>query len=269
MAKYYATNGDKYIGMTTMYNDDNNPTPRYSVVNKDISHAWRFKYNEAVEFIKTELNNSPEWGLRKISNKSSKRNYVVTTGVNYIASGGKITNDFAQAKPFNSTADIQAYINSHREIAKYFQNLLVIDSEGNPQDLSVGRQFTPQQLEVLGLSTTARTQRIFIRKNVKNEIYERDHGICGICGKPVSKNDYTIDHIIPVCNGGSNDPDNLRITHFDCNQLKGSFEDEKMNNVVLSIAANKISKEPFGENSARIIRALVRGELSHYGYSIN
>ena len=265
MAKYYATNGDKYIGISSC-NEDNN-TYSYSIIDRDISRARKFKYSEAVDFIKTELNNSPEWGYRKVSTKANKKNYVVTTGVNYIASGGKITNDFSKAKSFNSAADVQAYVNSHRDIAKYFQNLFVIDDDGNPQDLSVGRQFTPQQLEILGLSSTAKSQRILIRKEIKNEVYERDHGICGICGKPVGKDDYTIDHIIPLSSGGTNEISNYRVAHRECNLLKASFSDEKLVDLSVSLTANKISKEPFGDNSAKLIRAMVRGELSHYGYA--
>lgn len=263
--KYYITNGDKYIANIVMMDDSNRPKDNYSAVIKDIDRARRFKLQEAKDFINTMLGGSPEWACRKVSNKSSKKNYVITTGVNYVGSGGKVTLDFSQAKPFNSPADAQAYINNHRELNTYFRDYLIIDGESNPYDKSVGKQFTPQQLEVLGIAPKY-SNRVMIPKSVREEIYARDHGICGICGQPVLKTDYTVDHIVPLSQCGSNDITNLRVAHRHCNELKGSFMDDEMNTVVFNIATNQISKKPFDDDAAKLIRAMVRGELAHYGY---
>lgn len=61
------------------------------------------------------------------------------------------------------------------------------------------------------------------------EIAERDGWICGICGTPVDKNarypdsgQATLDHIVPVTRGGTNDPSNLRLAHMDCNRSRGN-----------------------------------------------
>lgn len=43
---------------------------------------------------------------------------------------------------------------------------------------------------------------------------------CGICGRNMSKNDRSIDHIIPLSKGGSNEIWNLRIVHLVCNIRK-------------------------------------------------
>lgn len=51
--------------------------------------------------------------------------------------------------------------------------------------------------------------------------------ICGICGQPVDKRlkfpdpmSATIDHIIPLAKGGTNDQENLQLAHFWCNRQK-------------------------------------------------
>jgi hypothetical protein len=52
-------------------------------------------------------------------------------------------------------------------------------------------------------------------------LYDRDRGVCGLCGDPVDfgpKMD--IDHIVQLADGGSNDPSNLRITHSPCNRRR-------------------------------------------------
>lgn len=61
------------------------------------------------------------------------------------------------------------------------------------------------------------------------QIAERDGWRCGICGMPVSPQvkypdplQATLDHIIPVSHGGSNDPENLRLAHMGCNRSRGN-----------------------------------------------
>ena len=63
------------------------------------------------------------------------------------------------------------------------------------------------------------------------KVYERDHGICQICGKPVDWNDKswrddfgalypTIDHITAFANGGGHTWDNVQLAHAVCNSYK-------------------------------------------------
>ena len=59
------------------------------------------------------------------------------------------------------------------------------------------------------------------------EIYERDHGLCGHCHEPVDllgiyDNAPELDHVLPVDLGGSNHPRNKILTHRRCNRAKGS-----------------------------------------------
>lgn len=56
----------------------------------------------------------------------------------------------------------------------------------------------------------------------------RDGCNCGICNEPIDltipggeERSASIDHIIPRCKGGTNDPDNVRLTHWRCNVDKG------------------------------------------------
>ena len=59
------------------------------------------------------------------------------------------------------------------------------------------------------------------------EIAERDRWLCGICGGRVSRERRhpdplcaSIDHIVPLALGGSNDLDNLQLAHLRCNLSK-------------------------------------------------
>lgn len=61
-------------------------------------------------------------------------------------------------------------------------------------------------------------------------VYERDHWICGICGKKIVKAKTSphplspsIDHIIPLSKGGSHTKENVRAAHHYCNSKRGNL----------------------------------------------
>jgi 5-methylcytosine-specific restriction endonuclease McrA len=60
-------------------------------------------------------------------------------------------------------------------------------------------------------------------ERIRRVIYERDGGICMKCGEKVSKDDFHVDHIIPICAGGSEwDLNNLELSCPPCNLTKGA-----------------------------------------------
>ena len=59
------------------------------------------------------------------------------------------------------------------------------------------------------------------------KVYERDKGVCQICGLPVSADKFideswggSIDHVIPLSMGGEHTIDNCQLAHRICNSLK-------------------------------------------------
>jgi len=55
------------------------------------------------------------------------------------------------------------------------------------------------------------------------QILQRDRFTCQYCGAKAPTVALQIDHIIPVCRGGSRDPSNLRTACEDCNAGKGTL----------------------------------------------
>jgi hypothetical protein len=53
-------------------------------------------------------------------------------------------------------------------------------------------------------------------------VYERDGGICQYCSAAVLVSDFHCDHVVPVTQGGSNDPDNLVCACPPCNLSKAA-----------------------------------------------
>ncbi len=67
--------------------------------------------------------------------------------------------------------------------------------------------------------STASRRRLFTQQE-RNLIYNRSEGHCGICGRFIPLEEYTIDHIIPLSKGGTNDLDNLQACCGFCNKAK-------------------------------------------------
>jgi hypothetical protein len=62
-------------------------------------------------------------------------------------------------------------------------------------------------------------RRLWLAELVQDLHREQD-GRCGICHGPVELGAHHIDHKIPFCYGGGNEPANLQIAHPDCNRRK-------------------------------------------------
>lgn len=56
-----------------------------------------------------------------------------------------------------------------------------------------------------------------IGKRLRFQIFSRDNFTCRYCGRQADSVPLHIDHIIPVCQDGTNDPENLATSCADCN----------------------------------------------------
>ena len=63
-------------------------------------------------------------------------------------------------------------------------------------------------------------KRKAIPASVRAKIYNQSEGHCAICGKFVTCDAYTIDHIIPLSKGGTDEESNLQCTCLVCNRMK-------------------------------------------------
>jgi RNA-directed DNA polymerase len=61
----------------------------------------------------------------------------------------------------------------------------------------------------------------FAKDSKYEEIYERQNGICPICGKPIDlEDDFELHHIIPIKDDGTNAKENLVFLHKHCHKVK-------------------------------------------------
>lgn len=57
----------------------------------------------------------------------------------------------------------------------------------------------------------------------RTQLLRRDGNVCQLCHEPMKDmSEVTIDHIQPVCEGGTDKLENLRLVHEACNQERGA-----------------------------------------------
>jgi 5-methylcytosine-specific restriction endonuclease McrA len=62
----------------------------------------------------------------------------------------------------------------------------------------------------------------------RQDIYDRDEGICHICGVVAPPEAFHLDHVVPLARGGPDTPANVKVAHDACNGRKGSLLLEEM-----------------------------------------
>ena len=69
-----------------------------------------------------------------------------------------------------------------------------------------------------------------IPEDIKNQVFERQKGLCNMCGEKLDINTMQLDHIKRVCDRGDNSLENLQYLHESCHNDKTELE-ELMNNI--------------------------------------
>jgi hypothetical protein len=64
-----------------------------------------------------------------------------------------------------------------------------------------------------------------LSKRLRFEIFRRDNYGCVYCGKRPPAVTLEVDHKIPRCNGGTDDPENLVTACWNCNRGKGPLDE--------------------------------------------
>jgi hypothetical protein len=54
------------------------------------------------------------------------------------------------------------------------------------------------------------------------QVWERDQGVCGICGEQADPDQWEVDHIVPLAAGGKHILSNVQVAHPACNASKGA-----------------------------------------------
>lgn len=67
----------------------------------------------------------------------------------------------------------------------------------------------------------AREMNAFVEDIDRTVVWDRDRGVCYLCGLPADRDTWHLDHVRPLVDGGTHSYDNVAVTHPSCNQSKG------------------------------------------------
>lgn len=185
-------------------------------------------------------------------------NYVLsktTNGTTYYArieSSNAVTKteNIHQAKIFDSEASAKKLREHATKKLKGFKIHPVQELQNEdqnkpskvPEETEPSPQKDPDKEPVKMLS-----QRRCFSMEERSAVYNKSEGRCAICGKFVPFESFTVDHIIPLAKGGSNDMSNLQCACKTCNRIKQDIlpQDlmEKLTQIMLYQVGQKENKK--------------------------
>jgi len=224
-------------------------------LNNGLSNAGFYKSNEAAKIQQKK----PGYVVVKTRNSSNGKDYSVITEPTFVGRDDNYTKTISAALPFETLDEARNYIIKNKTKIDGLDDYMIIDKKYKEQ------KFPPiTQVEKLEVAGAEPGKRCKFTPATRKIIYTRSNGICQLCGKPMEYNDFNIDHIVPLSDGGSNSLDNLRAVHVSCNNFKANRYDNEMYYAGADIMGNMMFNNPGSELGKRIIRDMVRGMLRQY-----
>ncbi len=238
--KYYITNNIHFI-------------QGYGNLVSTPASATRFNIRDAKKYISLH----PDHMLMSDPRSKKQKAFIISTNQKYLSGCGGIVSTMERAMTFNSSHDAWEYVDCHPELSTMLKDdAYVINS--HYKHMKRTAKVKPQTVVE---DTNAR--RIF--SPVERHQVFGNSKVCALCGKPIDETDFTVDHIIPLSRGGTNDPENLRPVHKSCNHFKGNYLDKEMFDNITDIVCVNLFNSPTSELGAKMIRAMVRGTIKKYG----
>jgi 5-methylcytosine-specific restriction endonuclease McrA len=78
----------------------------------------------------------------------------------------------------------------------------------------------PEEYKQRAREYRARKRGATVERVMRADVWERDRGICGICGTAADPTNWHLDHIVPLIRGGAHALGNVQVAHPACNHAK-------------------------------------------------
>lgn len=143
----------------------------------------------------------------------------------YMENRDKILNknrDYLKEHPDRAMAAIKKWLKKHPEKAKqYSKNNYHRHKSKRVEGHRRWKKANAEHVRIYNRNAKAKRRQAEGRFTVHdiNRIYDEQKGLCAYCGKKLDGN-YHVDHVMPICRGGSNWPENLALSCPTCNLRK-------------------------------------------------
>lgn len=237
------------------------------------SSAIRYKSNAVPKYSKAR----DELVMMRLFNCSNGKNFVMATPAKFCGNDNNITSNIKAAKSFSSIDEARDYYNIFN-ISDIIPEAKIIDSSYHKHKIRIpdvtDSSIVAIEDAVEDNDTAAdavnpssinenkectRSPRIQFSHNVRQRVFSKYEGICQICGKPVEPCQISIDHIIPLSKGGTNDESNLQLTHDFCNKTKGAYTMDECVDYTSDITSRWLLDNPDPKIINKLARSIVRG----------
>ncbi len=99
-------------------------------------------------------------------------------------------------------------------------------AKANPEKMRIAitrwRRAHPDKEQDRHVRRLARKKGAAVEAVSRQVVYERDGGLCHICGQKARPKNWHLDHIVPLSKGGEHSYQNVAVSHPGCNLHKGS-----------------------------------------------
>lgn len=171
---------------------------------------------------------------------------IITNGTHYIYlnenRGCKKTEDRSKATVFTNVDEAVKCIKNAPEKTR---NYYVYDTETKVK-VFYGR--SKKEKNRKHYSTTTRKM-----------LYNKYDGVCQLCGKKLTINEMTLDHIVPLACGGIDNVSNIQIACEQCNWIKADSLPEDFADRISSIFMYQMEKKRKDNLMWKIARTMING----------
>lgn len=180
--------------------------------------------------------------------KTGKMAIIITDGTRYISgvtpeSKGVKTENAAEAYEFTDANEAIQYMQSDKAFTLYYYVYDTVTQKIvwkwlEPEEVArirAAKAVWKEAAKENGLRKKNKIHRKMYSNDVKKLLYKEANGKCALCGREMTLDQVTLDHIIPLAKNGPDRVDNLQICCKGCNLLKGAALQEDFANRVNSI----------------------------------
>ena len=115
------------------------------------------------------------------------------------------------------------YRGKHRDRAKEYHKEWISKNREHVREYSRMRKKThPEESNKYTIIRRNRIRERTVESFTRADVFETWEGICHICEQPVDPDNRETDHVIPVALRGEHSLENVRVSHPECNQAKGT-----------------------------------------------